>query len=459
NTARNLMNHVAGANMFNIFQTIGEAGGLYAMLAPYFISFSYFAEDRVFSDKVIAHFNPRDVVRKSDAIPNNERVVAHFSDRLENLRPLARTLNRKAADFIYGPAKIMILTCGEPWTPGDQHVRVFQPVGTYDHPELPNHKLLFPPFLEMLNCCFSRRVTHIHSATPGPVGLAALGVARILKLPVYGTFHRNLSDYKPFMGEDESAVEVLQRFMSWYYDQLDRIFVFSADGLDRLTQSGVDAKKISLVPRSIDIHRFQPDRTYRSSSAGRQGKEPIRLLYCGPVRRENNLPLLTEVYKTLLSHKKNIHLIVIGDGPYRFKMKRLLQGYPCTFHAHLADAELNAVYAGGTVFVCPGADIARGRRIMEAQACGLPLVVTDHERLSRFISPGETGLAFAHNDATALYEALLRLIDDPALRDQMGMSARRQAESLALDAAAFRAFDPVDAPAPADANPRLAEAV
>ncbi len=63
------------------------------------------------------------------------------------------------------------------------------------------------------------------------------------------------------------------------------------------------------------------------------------------------------------------------------------------------------------------------------------------------------------NDATALYEALQLLIDDPALRDRMGLSARRLSESLALDAAAFRGFDPADVPAPAEAGLRLAEAV
>ncbi|MFZ0243415.1 MAG: glycosyltransferase [Desulfobacterales bacterium] len=136
-------------------------------------------------------------------------------------------------------------------------------------------------------------------------------------------------------------------------------------------------------------------------------------------------------------------------------MKRLLQGYPCTFHAHLPAKKLT----GAAVFVSIGADIDQGRHIVEAQACGLPLVVTDHEHPARFILPGRTGLVIRHNDTTALYEALLHLIDDPALRDQMGISARRQAKSLALDAAAFESFDPADVPAPADADLRLAEAV
>ena len=96
---------------------------------------------------------------------------------------------------------------------------------------------------------------------------------------------------------------------------------------------------------------------------------------------------------------------------------------------------------------------------MEARACGVPTVVTAHEHPAGLVSPERAGLVVRPNDATALYEALQLLIDDPALRDRMGLSARRLSESLALDAAAFRGFDPADVPAPAEAGLRLAEAV
>ncbi|MFZ0243414.1 MAG: hypothetical protein WAL90_17375 [Desulfobacterales bacterium] len=81
-------------------------------------------------------------------------------------------------------------------------------------------------------------------------------------------------------------------------------FIFSADGVDGLMKSGANAEKISLVPRSIDIHRFQPAPPHRRSSAVRQDEENLRLVYCGPVTRENNFPLLAEVFKIYFPTKK-----------------------------------------------------------------------------------------------------------------------------------------------------------
>ncbi|MFO7687720.1 MAG: glycosyltransferase [Desulfobacterales bacterium] len=459
NIARHLMSHLAGANVFNTFQTIGEAGGLYAMLAPYLISFTYFSQDRVFSEKIVAHFRSRDRAHQSAAPGAEDRVVAHFTDRMTSLRPLIRTLDSKAADLLHGPGKMTILACGEPFGLTDTRLCICQPVGVYEHAGIAGHKLLFPPFMEMLNHCFSEHVTHIHSATPGPVGLAALGVARILKLPVYGTFHQAPHEVKPFMGEDESAAEMLQRFMSWYYDQLDRIYVFSEEGRDRLTRQGVAAQKITVVPQAIDIHRFHPLRGERRAVSRRRNDERIDLVYAGPLTHENNLALLAETFKILSSHKKNLHLVLVGNGPYQARMKRLLTGYPCTFHDRLSVLERAEVYAGGALLVCPGADTDGGRPLLEAQACGLPLVVTDHENHSGFVSPGHTGLVVEHNDATRLYEALLRMVDDPAMRARMGACARRHAESLAIDAAALGASEPKITPVSSDLYPQLAEAV
>jgi hypothetical protein len=44
-----ILDQISGANIFNIFHTIGSAGGLYTLLAPYFVAYSQFSKDRVFS--------------------------------------------------------------------------------------------------------------------------------------------------------------------------------------------------------------------------------------------------------------------------------------------------------------------------------------------------------------------------------------------------------------------------
>ena len=141
------------------------------------------------------------------------------------------------------------------------------------------------------------------------------------------------------------------------------------------------------------------------------------------------------------------------------ELKGLLEGYPCTYHHRLPEATRAKIFGESRIFVCPGEDIDDGRTLMEAQACGLPVVVTDREVPLRFISPGRTALVHKHNDAASLYEALFQLISDPALRMRMARTSRRFSESLSVDAAAFLAAAPKITPLSSGEDPRLAEAV
>ncbi len=240
--ARHLMDNLSGADVFNIFHTVGSAGGLYAMLSPYFLAFSYFSQDREFSTQVYRHF---DVTSHDMATPaNGSKVAAYFVDRFSDPVAFTDNLNRFLPALVFTEKDVEILTCGSEHREDHPGLRCFEPVGTYEHADFPDQPIFFPPVLQMLHHCYSRNVSHIFSATPGPVGLAALIVARILKRPVYGTYHPSLSPYVPFMGEDESVADILERFTRWYYDQLKGIYVFSEAAEKDLLEQGIDGAKL-----------------------------------------------------------------------------------------------------------------------------------------------------------------------------------------------------------------------
>ena len=457
--AQNLMSQVSGANVFNMFQTIGEAGGLYAMLAPYLISFSFFSQDRVFSEKVIRHFKLRGDADEATKFENKNRVVAHFTDQLPTRwAPSFNALIGSPGDLEHPTEMVTALACGHHPEETLSQVRIFKPVGTFENAGLTDHQLLFPPFMEMLGHCYSEHVTHIHSASPGPVGIAALGVSRILKVPVYGTFHPSLRAYFPLTDEDEAAADILEPFMSWYYGQLDRIYVFSKESLEKLRQSGVDEQKLIHVPLNIDLQLFRPAGQNRLTG-WRRSPGSITLLFSGPVTQKNNLWLLAEVYKVLQSQYPTCHLTVVGDGPYLTGLEKILEGFPFRFHRRLTDAARARVYRNSTIFVWTGDDSGNGQHLLEAQACGLPSVVTDRDGQARLISAAGTGLVYKHNNATSLYEALLKLISEPVERKRMAEAARRYAESLSIDISAFCPFAPELTISSSDAEIQLAAAV
>ncbi len=128
-------------------------------------------------------------------------------------------------------------------------------------PNIRNRSCITPPFLEMLDYCFHEGFTHIHSATPGPIGLAALAIAKILKLPLSSTYHTQFPQYAQYLTGDDFIEDLTWKFMIWYYDQMDQIYVSSRNSFDELTERGIKAEKIRLMPRGINTETFHPLKT------------------------------------------------------------------------------------------------------------------------------------------------------------------------------------------------------
>jgi glycosyltransferase involved in cell wall biosynthesis len=303
-------------------------------------------------------------------------------------------------------------------------VRNFEPVGGFEIPEYRQQKLFYPPLLEMLRYCHEQGFTHIQSATPGPVGLAALAISKILELPFSGTYHTAFPQYAFHLTGDRAVESATWRFMVWYYDQMEAIHVSSQASAEELTANGIDPAKIKLIPRGIDIDRFHPSR--RSDVlAERYGIDTATtFLYVGRVSKEKNLDVLVDAFRQLARARSDVHLMVVGDGPYLDEMRGDLADSPATFSGYLTGDELAQVYASADVFVFPSTTDTFGNVVLEAQAAGIPVVVTDQGGPCENLLTGRTGTVVPGHDPAAFAAAMGRMAQLPEERRRMGVAAR-----------------------------------
>jgi glycosyltransferase involved in cell wall biosynthesis len=433
--ADSIMSSLSGANLFHIFYTIGSAGSLYTMLAPYFVSYSVFTKDRRFCEHCRGH-----ILKESLDQSARRLKIAHFTDTFYEVNGVAKTLQLHVKMAIKNHKQQTIITCSpEPDTPG---VFNFTPIGTYEMPEYPDMKLFYPPLLEMLHYCYEEGFTHIHSATPGPIGLAALAIARILKLPICSTYHTALPQYVAQLTEDPGMEELMWRYTLWYYNQMDLTYVPSHAIGDELKAKGVPEDKIRFSPRGIDSHRFHPSkRNGFFGSRYRLGDDVLKLLYVGRISKEKNLDLLENAFRKLCKSHENIHLVIVGEGPYFEEMKKRTAGLPVTFTGFLDGEDLCQAYASSDVFVFPSSTDTFGNVILEAQASGLPVVVTDEGGPKENLIPGKTGYVIPANDENRFAGALHDLIDNPALLKDMKSNARRYSEGRSFEKAYIELWD------------------
>jgi glycosyltransferase involved in cell wall biosynthesis len=441
--ADQLLGNLSGARLFSLFDCLGSSGGLYTLLAPYFVAYSQFAEDRSLQQAIAGEFAEGIL----ETVDTGEH-IAHFSDTFYDINGVALTLQQQVKAALRAGRRLHIVTCAPNQPPLSPGVRNFAPVGSHALPEYPQQQLYYPPLLEILDWCHQAGVTRIVSATPGPMGLAALAIARILRLPISGTYHTQLPQYARRLTGDSFIEELTWRYVLWYYDMLDVIWVPSQDTRQELLSRGLRADKVRLYPRGVDIERFTPAKRNGDLETLFGIRERCVLLYVGRISQEKNLALLANVYAHLSAERTDLHLLVVGDGPYLPELRKRLHGLAATCAGQRDGEELARIYAAADLLVFPSATDTFGNVVMEAQASGLPVVVSDCGGPAENMLPEQTGVVVPADDAQAWLTALRRLVDSPELRRRMGRAARRYMETRRSDCAFDQSWRMLADPAP-----------
>jgi glycosyltransferase involved in cell wall biosynthesis len=122
-------------------------------------------------------------------------------------------------------------------------------------------------------------------------------------------------------------------------------------------------------------------------------------------------------------------------------MRETLKGLPVTFTGFLAGEDLTQAYASSDIFVFPSTTDTFGNVVLEAQASGLPVIVTDEGGPRENILPGKTGFIVPANEKEVLVDAILSLVDDPARLEKMGLRAREYMENRNFESAFLQLWD------------------
>jgi glycosyltransferase involved in cell wall biosynthesis len=202
-----------------------------------------------------------------------------------------------------------------------------------------------------------------------------------------------------------------------------------------LLRSIVAQEKLVLGVPGVDTDVFQPD-TYcphgHILAVGRfsDSRKNVRLLFDAYHRLRQNLPDAPRL--SLAGHPP-----VASDQEYAVSLGIADQ---IDIHGSVTLQQLAELYRGASIFVLPSDEEGLGIVILEAMASGLPVVSTDCGGPATAVVKGETGYLTPVGDATAMAEALQRLIEAPSLRQRMGQAGRKVAEDRFSIAAAGQAY-------------------
>jgi glycosyltransferase involved in cell wall biosynthesis len=188
-------------------------------------------------------------------------------------------------------------------------------------------------------------------------------------------------------------------------------------------------EKLVIIENGIDLDRFHPDPGARRAIRAELGIPPDAFVI-GMVARlvdYKNPSLLLRAARPLLG--AGCHLIFVGDGPERERLRREVAGTPAAQAVHLVGQRLDvpALLAALDTFALSSDTEGHPLVVIEAMATGLPVVSTAAGGIPGMIADGETGYLVPIGDSAALGERLGRLVADRPLATQMGGRAREVA--------------------------------
>ena len=424
--ADNVLESLSTARLFNLFQTIGSAASVYSLTAPFFVGFKLFTQDWELVDECLKRYGHD----RGQQRPSRDH-VAVFSDVFSQEGDLVRFSLMHVQSSCVSAPRFSGLTCGHPQS--CEECVNFEPVGSFELPDDPDIKLHYPPLLEMLEYCYEQGFTHIHSSTPGPMGLAALIVSRILEVPVCGAYDTAFAHLAADLTGDFGMEELAWKYLTWYYNQMDRITVPSRAAQDELAAKGVARNKIQLQPIPVDTRMFTPSKRngFWKSRFGLEDSS-IKILHVGRLSLEDNLDVLVEAFERVAAVRRDVQLIVVGEGPYLPTMRTKLEGRSCLFAGSLQEEDLAMAYASSDVFVSPSTTDVFGEQVLKAQSSGLPAIVSDRGGAKENLIDEETGIVVPANDSQALSAAIMLGLDNPGLLQGMRRKARLYSQQRAM---------------------------
>lgn len=420
---------IDNASFTGLFDNIGALLAQQFTLLPYYFALFHQNKER--------HLLPQITRFRSPGHPDLIK-VGLFTDTFDEINGVSRFLQGIATHAEQTGRHLQIHVCSSsPAT--HSRCKTFEPILSRAMPLYEELQLRLPPVLELLEWADRQQFDVIHASTPGPMGLCGWLASKMLRVPMLATYHTDFPAYVDRLAGDHRVTNATLQYMKWFYGQAHMVFARSNSYLFNLRDLGISDDKLRTLPASIATDQFNAARRDSTIWSELSIAQPKRILYVGRVSVEKNLPLLVEIFKLLTAQRKDIALIVAGDGPYRQEMQQKLADLPARFLG-FRDAEyLSRLYASSDLFVFPSRTETLGQVVMEAQASGLPAIVSNEGGPKEIVAHNQSGLVIPSSDPRVWCEAISNLLDDESRRIRMADQAARLAEKWST-AATFDAF-------------------
>ena len=276
----------------------------------------------------------------------------------------------------------------------------------------------------------------IHTHTFLGIGLQAVRTARGLETPLIGTNHWSVGGFDLYVPFFRGAFRrITSRLVARYYQQCDCVTAPSQFTIEEMQTSGL-RRPCSVVSNPIDttlFHTVTPQTKQELKSRLNLGNSVV--VCAGRLGREKRVDVLIRAIAAARQSVPDISLVVAGHGSARDQLEKLANELGIAdrvrFVGTLNHAALAELFAAADAFAIASTSETQSMVLLQAMACGLPVVGAVAGGLVEHIPPSVGSLADSA-DPTDFAQKLAQLLAEPRAIEPMKQASRTFAERFSI---------------------------
>lgn len=375
----------------------------------------------------------------TEIYPDPERGIGVWGGGERNFYEISRRVARRGHE-------VTILTCRFPNQPAEETIDGIKihRVGLSRDPKTGGaRRAIFPIFSYIVRTAelatkLAPEIIHCNTYFPVYSGMM---VARSMGVPLVSTFH-DIYGLKGWVRSQDSIIWGLFGHLATTIAARmphDKIISVSPQCKQKLMALGIRREKITIIPNGVDLKLFDSTQVE---------KVPNQVLYVGRLVNFKHVDWLIEAFGQVLREVPNARLKIVGDGPERINLERLVKKLGLQPHVTFTGVTptyeaVARYYKESEVFVLPSTVEGEAIVLKEAMAAGLPFIAMNvpGSGVLSLTHDGENGFLLEPGRPELIAEKITQLLQDEKLKNWMGTKGRKFVEKFDWDVIAGRTLE------------------
>ncbi len=347
--------------------------------------------------------------------------ILWLTDTFNDKNGVSHVLQATLAEVRRRNLPVDFLACGIPESKTGDHLFTLPALAEFSIPFYPDQPFRIPDLLQVQRLFQEGGYDRIMCSTEAPMGFIALYLQKAFHVPAYFYLHTDWMDFaKRSLSLDSHQLDRLRRFMRAFYRNFDGIFLLNTEQRDMFASPdfGFAPDRLHLTAHWTST-QFKPRKPSRREIFPGLPQGAKVLLFAGRVAAEKGVRELPATLAKIRERVPNAVLAFAGTGPLSEEMKREL---PDAYHfGWLPPEKLAEVYAASDLLLLPSWFDTFSCVVLEAMACGLPVVAYNTKGPRDLVLNGVCGY---HADSQ---DHMAQLAADYLLQPNLAATFRRAA--------------------------------